>query len=269
MGTGLSLPESQAGMRTGPVQGLLGGKVRLRQPDTGLGAGLDAVMLAASVAAAPGAMVLDAGCGAGAVFLCVLARCPGARAVAVERDLELAALARENAALNGWADRVEVLEGDVSDPGLRARLPRCDQAVSNPPFWAGGSPPPDPHRAGATHGGGVGLGEWAAFLAAPLGRGGRAVFVLPAARLDEGILSLRAARLGGIEVMPFWPRAGRAAGRVLLRARRATRAPATLLPGLVLHEGQGWTPAADAVLRGAPLLWDVPGRGGRDAPPDG
>lgn len=251
---------SEPAVETGPVQGLLGGRVRLRQPEDGLGAGLDAVMLAASVSAPPGTVLLDAGCGAGAVFLCVLARCPGARAVGVERDPALAALARENAALNGWADRVEVLVGDVAEAGLRARLPRCDQAVSNPPFWAGGSPPPDARRAGATHGAGVGLDPWAAFLASPLGRSGRATLVLPASRMDEGIAALRAARLGGIEVMPLWPRVGRAAGRVLLRARRARGAPASLLPGLVLHQGQGWTPEADAVLRGAPLSWGEPAK---------
>lgn len=239
----------------GPVQALLGGRVLLRQPEAGLGAGLDAVMLAASVAAPPGGVVLDAGCGAGAVFLCVLARLPAVRAVAVERDPVLAALARGNAALNGWADRVEVLEGDVAEAGLRARLPRCAMAVSNPPYWPGGSLPPAGLRAGATHAADLGLGAWATLLAGVLGRGGQAAMVLPAARLEEGMAALRGAGLGGTEVMPLWPREGRAAKRVLLRARRAPRAPNILLPGLVLHGEAGWTPAADAVLRGAALDW--------------
>ena len=213
-------------------------------------------MLAASVEARPGQVVLDAGCGAGGVFLCVLARCPGVRAVGVERDPDLAALARENAALNGWEGRVEVVEGDVADPSLRARLPRCDHAVSNPPYWPGGSAPPSALRAGATHADGAALGDWAALLAAALGRGGRAALVLPAARLDEGIGALRLAGLGGVEVLPLWPRAGRAAKRVLLRARRTPRAPASILPGLVLHGPQGWTAAAEAVLRGGALAWE-------------
>jgi len=239
----------------GPVQALLGGQVRLRQPEAGLGAGLDAVILAASVAGRPGGVLLDAGCGAGAVFLCVLARCPGMRAIAVEREPALAALARENAAMNGWSDRVEVLEGDIADPDLPSRLPRCDEAVSNPPYWPGGSAPPAALRAGATHGGDLGLGAWAGLLATGLARGGHATLVLPAARLDEGMAALRGAGLGGIELLPLWPRPGRAAKRVLLRARRAPRAPAALLPGLVLHDAAGWTPEADAVLRGAALSW--------------
>ncbi|MCR0981215.1 tRNA1(Val) (adenine(37)-N6)-methyltransferase [Roseomonas populi] len=239
----------------GPVHTLLGGKVRLRQPAEGLRAGMDAVMLAASVELPPGGVLLDAGCGPGGVFLCVLARLPGVRAIAVERDPVLAALARENAALNGWAARVEVLVGDVADPALRARLPRCDVAVSNPPYWPEGSVPPAALRAGATHAGGVGLGVWGSLIASSLARGGRGTFILPAERLEDGLAALRGAGLGGTEIMPLWPRAGKAAGRVLLRARRAPRAPAVLRPGLVLHAGAGWTPAADAVLRGAPLPW--------------
>ncbi|SHJ43121.1 tRNA1(Val) A37 N6-methylase TrmN6 [Roseomonas rosea] len=249
-------------LKAGAVHTLLGGLVRLRQPEQGLRAGLDAVMLAASVPARPGQQVLDAGCGPGGVFLCVLARCPGARVVAVERDPELAALARQNAALNGWADRAEVLEGDIADPALRARLPRCDHAVSNPPYWPGGTPPPARLRAGATHGGDIGLGPWAALLAGVLGRTGRASFVLPAARLEEGISALREAGLGGTEILPLWPRRGRPAKRVLLRARRAPRAPSVILPGLVLHNAQGWTAEAEAVLRGAPLGWLEEAAGG-------
>ncbi|MBP0446057.1 methyltransferase domain-containing protein [Roseomonas sp. SSH11] len=243
------------GALTGPVHTLLDGQVRLRQPAKGLRAGLDAVMLAASVAARPGDTVLDAGCGPGGVFLCVLARCPGARVVAVERDPALAELARENAALNGWAHRVEVLTGDVADPALRTALPRCEHAVSNPPYWPGGTAPPEPIRAGATHGGETGLVPWARLLGAVLGRAGRASLVLPAARLDDGVLAFRKAGLGGIEVMPFWPRAGRPAKRVLLRARHAPRAPLTLLPGLTLHGPDGWTVEADKILKGGGLHW--------------
>jgi len=247
------------GLTAGPVHTLLGGRVRLRQPERGLRAGLDAVMLAASVSIRPGETVLDAGSGPGGVFLCVLARCPGARAVAVERDPALAALARENAALNGWAERVEVIEGDVADPALRERLPRSHHAVSNPPYWPGGSPPPEAIRAGATHAGETLLPAWTRLLAGALGRGGKAILVLPAARLDDGIIALRKAGLGGVEVMPLWPRAGRAARRVLLRARAAPGAPLRLHPGLVLHDDAGWTERADSILQGAPLEWDAAG----------
>src|SRR5690349_2602687 len=102
---------------------LLGGRVRLRQPRLGLRAGLDAVLMAAGVPARPGERVLEAGCGSGAGFLCLAARVPELRILAVEQNPELACLARENAVANGLADRAEVITGDVRDLALARRLP--------------------------------------------------------------------------------------------------------------------------------------------------
>lgn len=231
---------------------LLGGRVVLRQAERGLRAGLDAVMLAAAVPAKPGERVLEAGSGAGQAMLCLMARVPGLAGVAVERDEELAALARENAAANGAA--VEVIAGDIADPALRARLPRCHHAFANPPYWPGGTAPPERLRAGATHADAVPLAAWAAFCTAPLLHRGSVTLVLPAARLAEGMAALRGAGCGAVVLLPLWPRAGEPAKRVLLQARRGSKGLDRVLPGLVLHEGTGWSPAAERVLRGGAAL---------------
>src|SRR5262245_23026840 len=95
---------------------LLDGRVRLRQPARGYRAGLDAALLAAACDADPGARVLDAGCGPGAALLAAAARRSGARFLGLEREASVAALARENAALNALSERVEVVEADVGQP---------------------------------------------------------------------------------------------------------------------------------------------------------
>lgn len=234
---------------------LLGGRVRLRQPQVGLRAGLDAVLLAASIPARPGQVVLEGGCGSGAVFLCLLARVPGLRVLAVEREPALAALARRNAALNGVAEQVTVIEGDIADPGLLRGQPRPHHAFANPPYWPGGTAPPARLRAAATHEGtGPGLPEWAAALAAPLAHKGSLTFVLPAARFAEAAIGLHQARCGGVALLPLWPRAGQPARRVLVQGRKHSRQPDWLHPGLVLHDEGGWTPGAQAVLRDAAPL---------------
>jgi tRNA1(Val) A37 N6-methylase TrmN6 len=230
---------------------LLGGRLRLRQPATGLRAGHDAVLLAASIPAKPGQAVLEAGCGSGAVFLCLLARIPGLHVTAIERDPGLAALARENAALNGWADRVTVLEGDVADPALRQALPPIAHAFANPPYWPGGTRPPEALRAGATHADAVPLEAWTGCLAHRLARLGSLTLILPAARLADGVAALRASGCGSQALTPLWPRPGQAAKRILLSGRRQGRGPARVLPGLVLHGGDG---RADAVLRDAAAI---------------
>lgn len=232
---------------------LLGGRVLLRQPVQGFRAGLDGVLLAAFVPASPGQRVLEAGCGSGAVFLCLAARVPGLAVAAIEREPHMAALARANAAANGVA--ALVTEGDVADIALARGITPCEHAFANPPYWPDGTPPPGAIRRAATHEGGAGLAAWAAFLAAGLRAGGTASLVLPAARFDAGLAALRSAGFGSVTLLPIAPRAGVPAKRVLLRARRGGRGPARILPALVLHEEDGaFTMAAQAVLRDAKAL---------------
>jgi tRNA1(Val) A37 N6-methylase TrmN6 len=55
--------------------------------------------------------------------------------------------------------------------------------------------------------------------------------------------------LGGVIVLPLHPRADAPARRIIMLARKGSRRPLQLLPGLVLHsEGGGWTEAARNIL---------------------
>lgn len=229
---------------------LLNGRVALRQPAKGFRAGLDAVLLAAFVPTKPGETVLEAGPGTGAAFLCLAARVPGLHIRAVEREAAMAALARENAARAGLSAQIE--QGDVADLALARSLGPVAHGFANPPFWSGGTPPPGAIRRAATHEAGPELADWVGFLAAAIAPRGSLSLILPAARFDAAVAALRDAGFGAVELLPLWPRAGIAAKRVLLRARKGARGPAKILPGLVLHEADGrFTPAAEAILRDA------------------
>ena len=70
--------------------------------------------MAAACPAAGGETVLEAGCGAGVASLCLLARVKGIAVTGVEADPALAALARENAAANGFGDCFEAVAADVA-----------------------------------------------------------------------------------------------------------------------------------------------------------
>lgn len=234
---------------------LLGGRVTLRQPAKGFRAAVDPVLLAAFVPARAGQRVLEAGCGSGAAFLCLAARVPDLAIVAVERDAEAAALARENALRNGLEGRAEIHCGDVADRGLGERLGRFDHAFANPPFWPGGTPPPQARRAAATHEDETELEAWIRFLAQSVVHGGTISLILPAARFDDGIAALKASGCGGILLLPIASHAGEPARRVLLRGRASSRSPAAILPPFALHRsGQGYTAEAERVLREAEAL---------------
>ncbi|MSP49202.1 MAG: methyltransferase domain-containing protein [Alphaproteobacteria bacterium] len=227
---------------------LLGGRVRLRQPRDGYRAAIDPVLLAAAVRARPGERVLDLGTGAGAAALCLMARVEDLTVVGLEVDPTTAALARENAALNG-RDRFTVRDGDVTR--LPAGLRGFDRAMVNPPFLEAGraDPPPDPGRRRA-HVDADGLDAWVEAALKAVSPGGAVTFIQRADRLAD-LLTLLQGRAGGIVVAPLWPKAGEAAKRVIVEARAGVRTPLRLLPGLVLHAPDGrYTEPAEAILRG-------------------
>jgi tRNA1(Val) A37 N6-methylase TrmN6 len=233
----------------------LGGRVRLRQPARGYRAAIDPVFLAAATPAGAGDRVLDLGTGVGAVALCLLARVPDCRVTGLERQADLAALARANAALNGAAQRFSVVEADLLQaPDLGDPF---DLVVANPPYLEAGRATPSPRmgKALADMESQAGLDDWIAFCGARLRPGGEIVLIHRADRLDAVLTALAAQDCGGTVVFPLWPRAGSPARRVLVSARRRRRGPLVLAPGLILHEADGrFTAAAEGILRHAAAL---------------
>lgn len=240
------------------TDGLLDGRVLLRQPARGYRAGMDAALLAAACDATAGERVLEAGCGPGAALLAAAARRGEARFVGVERDATAAALARENVTLNGFDGRVEIIEGDVQ-AGFRALgLPVFDAVMANPPFFDD----PDALRGPAMEKTGAwmadgGLAAWTGFLLKAVREGGTITVIHRADRLDD-LLSLLGDKAGSFQIRPIHPFTDEPAKRVLVRAVKTGKAPLVLLPPLVLHgrEGGKHSAAAEAILRGkAGLAW--------------
>ncbi|MSU88188.1 methyltransferase [Rhodobacteraceae bacterium 2CG4] len=240
--------------------GFLGGRVRLLQPRHGYRAATDPVFLAAAVPARAGESVLDLGCGAGAALFCLGVRVPGLRLAGLEQQPGYAALARRNAVLNGLP--AEILAGDVAAPPAALRARSFDHVLSNPPFFAAGSgtAAADAGRARAHGEGPAGLDAFIDLGLRRLRPGGSLTLIHRTERLGD-ILAALAGRAGDIRVLPLAPRAGRPAGRVIVRARKGRATPLTLLPPLPVHAGArhaadapDYSDAAAAVLaRGAAL----------------
>lgn len=228
---------------------LLGGRVQLLQPAEGYRVAVDPVLLAAAAHPPQGGAVLDLGCGVGAAALCLLARRDDVTAIGLELQPELAALAQENARLNAMAERFRVVTGDAAQEQGIAQS-SVDAVVSNPPHLAAGSGRDTAHagRSLAHLESSLDLAGWIARALFWLKPRGTLTLVHRADRLPELLAALRRGA-GSIRIFPLWPRAGEPAKRVLLAATKGSRAPARLLPGLVLHEGGGFTAQAEAVLR--------------------
>jgi tRNA1Val (adenine37-N6)-methyltransferase len=225
------------------METFLDGRVCVTQPETGFRSGLDAVMLAAAVPARAGESALELGAGAGTASLCLMVRVPGVALTGVEIDPELAALAGKNAAANGM--EATFLAGNIFH--LPTDLKRdFDQVFCNPPFHGEGQSSPDAARRAALSDDGK-LRDWLKLGLQRTVSGGFFTTILRADRLAEALAALP---LEGVSVLPLWPRAGDPARRVVVQVRKASRAPFSLLPGLVLHREDGAsTPEAEAVLR--------------------
>jgi tRNA1(Val) A37 N6-methylase TrmN6 len=244
----------------------LGGRLRFLQPGTGYRAGIDGVLLAATVEASPGEHVLDVGSGVGVVGLCVAQRLPDVRITMVERDTGLAALARRNVERNGFAGRARIIEADVlkplgESPELAAVAESFDHVLANPPYHVEGhgTAAGDPVKAGANAMPAGALDRWLRFMAAMARPGGQVTLIHRAEALPE-LLPALAGRFGGAVLLPLHPREGQPALRVIVRAVKGSRAPLELRPGLVLHSADGsFRPPIAAMLRdgaGLPLGGD-------------
>lgn len=234
---------------------LLGGRVRYRQPATGFRTGLEPVLLAASVAARSGERVLEAGTGAGAALLCLLARVSGVQAVGVEIDEALASLAAANAEANGFA-QIEIQAGRFESIALQGWF---DHAMANPPYYiAGGSRSPVPGRDSAKHGSVVLVDAWIERLGAALRHRGSLSLTVPAGIVPVCLSAMARHHCPCTAIFPFWPKANRSAKLVLLRGVKLARSPMRLMPGLVLHQPDGsFTEAVKAVLAGGSLNLDA------------
>ncbi len=236
---------------------LLDGRLILRQPRKGHRAGSDAILLAAALPPLGAGALLDMGAGVGTVGLAAALAQPELRATLLERDPELAELAAQNAALNGMAERVDVVAADVTAlaSALGLKPASFDAVAMNPPFYPPGgtraSPTPNRKAAHVAEGS---LAPWFKTARGLLKPGGLLAIIHRAEALPE-LLGDLGSSFGGLTIRPIHGFADRPAIRVIVTAVANSRKPAELLPAFVINGPDGrLTPVSDAVHRGRALL---------------
>lgn len=237
----------------------LGGKVQLQQPRDGYRAGVDPVLLAASIEAIPGQSVLELGCGAAPALCCLGKRVPGLQLYGLEIQPAYARLGQINIESNALTGTV--WHGDVSDPPTETKAMSFHHVIANPPYFEA------EHRIKATDGGReialageTALEKWVETATKRLRPKGYATFIQRSERLPELIDAMRR-HLGALELLPLLPRAGRPPRLILLRGRKDGRSAFQFHPPQVMHEGAvhiqhgtRYTPQFDAILsQGAAL----------------
>ncbi|HYO97067.1 MAG TPA: methyltransferase [Polyangiaceae bacterium] len=235
-------PNQEAGETWDAV---LDGAVQFRQPATGYRVNVDSILLAGFAAAGRRAsLAVDLGAGVGLVAL-LLHHLRAARAVAlIERQADLAELARAN--LTSARASGEVFTTDLASGGLPEKLRQAaDLVVSNPPFFDARAHRPPQHepRRLARHGGVAPFLHAAA--AALTGPKARAVLVYPASALTELLAAAALERLVPKRLRFVHPFRGRAA-RLALLELRAARAGGLVIEAPLIEWEKPGIPTPDA-----------------------
>ena len=218
----------------------LGGQLLLKQKRSGHRAGHDAILLAAATEAREGDRVVDLGAGIGTAGLALARRVTGIKLSLVEIDPELAELARANAVANAISAEAIVLDVTADAQAFAVHglvSDGVDIVMMNPPFndpaRHRGSPDQARHTAHvATE---ETLHAWVHAARRILRSNGVLTLIWRADGIAD-VLAALSRGFGSLSILPVHGEAGRPAIRILVRAVKGGRAPARLLPGLMLSD---------------------------------
>jgi len=110
--------------------------------------GTDGVLLGAWVDISAAQEVLDIGTGTGLIALMIAQRNADCKVLGLELDEDAAIQASMNASKSAFAERVEIVQGDIKNFDQRGVF---DTIVSNPPYFNGSYTTHEPKRTVARH----------------------------------------------------------------------------------------------------------------------
>lgn len=203
--------------------------------------GTDAVLLASFAETARAHRACDLGCGTGIIALLLAYGDPALCVDCVEIQPEAAETARRNAELNGLAQRINVITGDLREH--RALLPAGQYGLvaANPPYFPSGSGKESSSEEAA-----IARDERTCTLndvceaAAYLTKwGGRFVMVHRPERLSEALCAMTAHALEPKRLRMVQYSASSAPNLVLIEARRGGKPGLTVLAPLILTDESG------------------------------
>ncbi|MFT6659360.1 tRNA1(Val) (adenine(37)-N6)-methyltransferase [Maritalea sp.] len=256
-------PEANVKLQYVTQDAFLGGELQVLQPKNGFRAGVDSVLLGASVSQET-RHLLDLGAGVGVAAFTALVHHPQLKAHLAELSPEAIDLCMQNATNNKLEARVNICQVDITGTGPEREAAGLkpdyfDCVIANPPYFDTKtvSLPQDQYgaqaHAHATHC----LEKWVKVAVSAASATAEIIFIHRAQAIND-LLRAYDRRIGNISILPIVSRPGQAASRVLLRGNKGSRAPTTLLSPLHLHGdvGREFSPEVERILMGkATLHW--------------
>lgn len=181
--------------------------------------------------------ILDIGAGTGLLSLMLAQRFPGATITALEIDPQAAEQARENIAGSPFADRVEVMCGDIRNYNPAALY---DGIISNPPFFQNSLRGPDAARNRARHSDDtLAFPELYAAVTRLLKPDGHFALLLPTEAQEGWEQALISGKLALVEKLRARPLPEKAPNRVLYFYRKGAISGNSVVSELSVYERYG------------------------------
>ena len=236
----------------------LGGGIEIWQPKKGYRAGIDPILLAASVNVSAGQKVLDLGCGVGTASFAIGYRVKNVELYGIEIQKVFADLADLNSKENGIEFQVECT--NIFNLSSNITSKNFDHVIANPPYF---------DRKSSVRGMNVSkeksfgdtrpISEWLKIAAKRAKPKGFVHFIVRSDRLME-IFTNMPNSLGSLVITPVISRKNENAKLTILHAKKNGRAGFIISSPIVLHplesdSREKYVPEVEKVLRnGASLI---------------
>lgn len=231
--------------------------LKITQPVKGYRAGIDAVLLGAAAAnCARAKNIAELGSGVGVAILSALIRNnnKNINALAIEKDEGYYQYLVENIAKNGF-ENIKAINIDGLKPNAETEN-KFDLVISNPPFFDDNSTIRDPDKSRSSAWIiGQPLERWIVAMLRMCSSKGEVLIIHRSDRMTDIIDALKR-RAGDIHILPIHPKTTQNANRVIIRARKNSKAPTQILPSLYLRDINNdgvYLPEIDDLCRGANL----------------
>ena len=223
-----------------PVEDILYGFLKMRQPRIGPRVNMDTVLLAGFAKPRAGERVIELGCAHGAVTLALAKRFPDADFLGLDIQGGLIGLAKGNAELNGIAN-AEFTRCDLREVRKSFAHQSFDALVVNPPYEDSGFGRRSGHETNriSRQGEDCTLADVCAAARFLLRNKGRLYMVMRALRLAETLALLREANVEPRTLRMVHPTPAKNASVFLLEAVRGGGAALTALPPLYIYGSDG------------------------------
>ena len=223
---------SKIDMKEFSKDAFLGGRIQVLQPKIGFRSSMEAVFLAASVPALENQTILELGCGAGVVLMCLNHRITNLNLYGVEIQKKYADLAKINLDQNSNAMTYCC---DIQDLPLEIKNKNFDHIVTNPPFYKKNSGTRsailDKDLSLREQ---LNLNEWVKISAKRLKPGGMFTIIVGTERLPD-IINEATNYFGNIRVKPIASRINENSNRVIIQMTKGVNGVFLLLPPLIVH----------------------------------